>query len=203
MFAYIIVRIARVQAVRSPGLNSLVLRMVLTTSLAVFLLVCQRYSEPDLSAFHDWVRTSAIPLNLSQPYSDDRDSILSFADSSRLVGVGELHGVHESFTVNSRVFKNLVERRGFTVLAVEAGLPEARAVNDYVMSGRGEAESALKNLHYWTVSTTELIEWMRQYNRDPRNLHKLKFYGFDMQMTAAAAANVHAYLERVDPVLAQ
>lgn len=40
---------------------------------------------------------------------------------------------------------------------------------------------------------------MRDYNRDPANAHKLKFYGFDMQFSAHAARVVLAYLPRVDP----
>lgn len=49
-----------------------------------------------------------------------------------------------------------------------------------------------------TEETSALIEWMRQYNENPRHLRKVKFYGVDMQFPLAPFQVVMAYLSEVD-----
>ena len=56
---------------------------------------------------------------------------------------------------------------------------------------------------FWTWDTEEvvaLVEWVRGWNF--ANDRKVKFYGFDMQSSAAATLHLLAYLERVAPDLA-
>jgi erythromycin esterase len=123
--------------------------------------------------------------------------------NATVVGLGEgTHGTREFSRMKHRIFEFLVERMGFTVFAFEANLPEAFAVNDYILTGKGDPKAALKGLYFWTSNTTEvldLIEWMRQWNAEPRHAKKLKFYGVDMQFTPVAARNVIAALPAGDP----
>ena len=44
-----------------------------------------------------------------------------------------------------------------------------------------------------------MVEWMRAWNADPRHRKKVRFAGFDMQITALAARNLVAFLDRVEP----
>jgi erythromycin esterase len=99
----------------------------------------------------------------------------------------------------------LVTEMGFTLFAIEANLPEARAVNEYVLNGKGDPAAALKGLYFWTWNTEEVLElilWMRRYNVDPKHTKKLKFLGVDMQTVAVALPSVIAYLTKVDPPFA-
>ena len=95
---------------------------------------------------------------------------------------------------------------GFTVLAIEAPMPEALALNEYVLTGKGDPAKLLSGLYFWTWDTAEvldLVRWMRQYNMDPRHSRKVKFYGVDMQFATRATKVAFGYLLGVDPAGAE
>src|SRR5262249_1143950 len=93
---------------------------------------------------------------------------------------------------------------GFTVFGIEATMPEAFDINEFVLHGKGDPAGALAGLYFWTWDTEEVLEmirWMRNYNLDPRHEKKVKFYGFDAQAPVRAARVALAYLSRVDAEL--
>lgn len=157
---------------------------------------------PDVTA---WFRKAAIPITDTSPAteSDDFLPLEHVIGDARIVAMGEAtHGTREFFQLKHRMLEFLVEQMGFTIFAIEANWPESLAVNDYVLSGKGDPEQALGGLYFWTWDTQEvlqMIEWIRSYNQDPRHKHKVQFLGFDMQVTQVAVSNVIAYLEEVDP----
>lgn len=126
---------------------------------------------------------------------------------ARVVALGEAtHGTREFFQMKHRVLEYLVSELGFTVFAIEAFYPESLAVNDYVLSGKGDPAQALAGLGFWTWDTEEVLEmirWMRRWNEDPRHTRKVRFYGFDMQSPPRAVRHVLGYLQRVDPAYAR
>jgi erythromycin esterase len=155
-------------------------------------------------AVTDWIREHARPLitsEVGQGFADLEATAMSLGDA-RVVALGEAtHGTREFFQMKHRLFEYLVSKRGFTVFAIEASFPEALRVNEYVVHGEGDAVAALFGMHCWPWVTEEvlaLIEWMRAYNTGPSHTQKLRFYGFDMQFSRAAAAVVRTYLKRVD-----
>src|SRR5262249_2593711 len=117
------------------------------------------------------------------------------------VSLGEsTHGTREHFLMKHRLLEFLVREMGFTHFAIEANMTEAFAVNDYVLTGKGNAKEALAGLYFWTWYTEEvldLIEWMREYNREAKT--KVQFLGFDMQTGTVALAQTRAFLARADP----
>jgi erythromycin esterase len=55
-------------------------------------------------------------------------------------------------------------------------------------------------MYFWTWNTQEVLDmilWMREFNASGRG--RLQFLGFDMQYSVVAAANVRAFLTRVEP----
>jgi erythromycin esterase len=166
-------------------------------------------SHINTSTITAWVKKHAIPLKTVEAGSgfEDMAPLKQLISSARIVAVGEAtHGTREFFQLKHRIFEFLVEQMGFTVFAIEANLPEARPVNDYILTGGGDPREALEGLYSWTWKTEEvlsLIKWMRAYNADPAHKRKVKFYGFDMQMPNVGVANVLAYLQRVDPEYAK
>ena len=111
------------------------------------------------------------------------------------------HGTREFFQLKHRMLEFLVAEMGFTVFGIEAMMPEAFAINDYVLTGKGDPERALAGLYFWMWNTEEvldMIKWMRQYNADPRHVKKVKFYGIDMQHTPSAVRVTLSYLRKVD-----
>jgi erythromycin esterase len=94
----------------------------------------------------------------------------------------------------------LATEMGITVFGIEATMPEAFDVNEFVLNGRGDPAGALAGLYFWTWGTEEvldMIRWMRNYDLDPRHEKKVKFYGFDAQFGVRAARVALAYLSQV------
>jgi erythromycin esterase len=160
---------------------------------------------PDTTAITTWIRKHAIPLKTVEPGSGftDMAPLKQVMGNARIVAAGEAtHGTREFFQLKHRMLEFLVERMGFMVFAIEANLPEARLVNEYVLTGNGNPKELLDGLYVWSWKTEEvlnLIEWMRAYNANPSHKRKVKFYGFDMQKANVAMENVLAYLRRADP----
>jgi erythromycin esterase len=151
-----------------------------------------------------WFKSAAVPLDSTSPESglDDLRPLQSTIGNARIVAMGEAtHGTREFFQLKHRTLEFLVERMGFTVFGIEANWPESLAVNDYVLNGHGDPAEALAGLYFWTWNTEEvldMIRWMRRYNQDPSHTKKVKFFGFDMQVTRVAVTNVEIYLQKVD-----
>lgn len=153
----------------------------------------------------EWAKGVAIPLESTDPATDlkDMERLDAVVGDARIVAMGEAtHGTREFFRMKHRMLEYLVEKKGFTIFGIEANWPESLGINDYVLNGTGDAQSALDGLYFWTWNTEEvldLIRWMRKYNEDPAHVKKVRFYGFDGQIANVAARKVLSYLERVDP----
>ena len=53
---------------------------------------------------------------------------------------------------------------GFTIFSIEANMPEAYAVNNYVLNGVGDPKQLLQGMYFWTWNTQEVLDmilWMR------------------------------------------
>jgi erythromycin esterase len=122
---------------------------------------------------------------------------------ARIVGLGEAsHGTSEFFSMKDRLFRDLVEKKGFTVFAIEANEPEAREMERYVTTGAGDPAHALASMYFWTWRTREVLElakWMRAYNAAAGRHRTLHFAGFDMQEPSVAVASVTAFANERDP----
>jgi erythromycin esterase len=155
-----------------------------------------------------WMRQTAVPLKsveAGQGFEDLR-KLLPVLKDVRVVGLGEAtHGSREFFQLKHRMLEFLASELGFTVLALEAGVTESRALNDYVLTGKGDPGKGLGGLIVYPWQTEELLElvqWMRRYNADPSHRKKLKFHGVDMQIPSPAATQVGEYLRKVDAAYA-
>jgi erythromycin esterase len=103
---------------------------------------------------------------------------------ARIVAMGEgTHGTSEFFSLKDRIFRFLVERMGFTVLAMETSWNSGLAIDRFVTTGQGSARDALASAFpVWNNrEVLDLIEWMRAYNLTRGNRPALRFVGIDMQ----------------------
>lgn len=152
------------------------------------------------------LRSQAIPLRSVTAGNGFADLIplKEILRDVRVVGLGEAtHGTREFFQLKHRLLEFLVREMGFTVLAMEASYSAAMNINDYVLHRRNDRAAALAGLRAIWISDTEeivqMIDWMREYNRNVPEERKVKFLGFDPQMNAIAMEIVTAYLRRVAP----
>ncbi|HWL85864.1 MAG TPA: erythromycin esterase family protein, partial [Polyangiaceae bacterium] len=159
-------------------------------------------SGPPPLAVVDWLRKHEMPFTTAEPGHGFADLALlrPIVEGARVVGLGEAtHGTHEIFQLKHRVLEYLVSEMGFTAFAIEISLPEAFAIDDYVLSGRGDPEKLLAGqfVAVWqTEELCDLVRWMRAWNRT--HARKVRFHGLDMRAGVRAAKDTLAYLARVD-----
>lgn len=104
--------------------------------------------------------------------------------SKEVIGMGEAtHGTHEFFHFKSEFFKFLVVECNFRVFGIEASYGAELFVNDYVKKGIGDIQNAMKYLDWpWeTEEVKDLVEWIKNYNKNKEEADKISFYGIDMQ----------------------
>jgi erythromycin esterase len=150
-----------------------------------------------------WIKQTAHPFDTCEPREDSRD--LAFLEDlvggAHIVALGEAtHGTSEFFKVRHRIMRYLATHMGFTVFAIEAGMPEVHQLNSYVLTGRGDPRTLLNGLSFWPWETQEvldMIHWMRAFNSSGAG--RVQFAGFDMTNPSFAAAIARHALADVDP----
>ena len=140
---------------------------------------------PRARAFLEWAREAAVPLAIPR-HDTDFDDLAFVGDAigdARVVAFGEnAHYLHEWNRFRARLFKYLVREHGFSVFILESGLVEGRHIHDYVDGKDVPWERVVASVtNGWGVwaELQELIVWMREYNADPGNPRRLRFYGTD------------------------
>ena len=150
-----------------------------------------------------WIREHAIPLQSALP-TDNNDDLLPLKEmigDARIVALGEAtHGTSEFFTIKHRIVKFLAEEMDFTIFSIEANMPEAYRLNEFVLTGEGDPRELLDGMYFWTWNTQEVLDmilWMREYNASGRGV--MQFMGFDMQTPTVAIEEVRAFVAEHDP----
>jgi erythromycin esterase len=163
--------------------------------------------EPDLGGpppgFGTWLGQRVHPFTtpVAGSGSADLQPLKAILGDSRIVALGEAtHGTREFFQMKHRLLEFLVEEMGFTHFSIEANMPEAYRLNDFVLHGVGDPEELLEGMRFWTWNTQEVLDmilWMRAYNASGRG--PVQFTGFDMQLGGMAVENVRAFLAQAEP----
>ncbi|RWP50223.1 protein-L-isoaspartate(D-aspartate) O-methyltransferase [Mesorhizobium sp.] len=128
----------------------------------------------------------------------------------RVVLLGEAsHGTSEFYRARAAITRRLIEKHGFTIVAVEADWPDAAAIDRYVRhrSSRADADPPFQRFPTWMWRNTDVaafVDWMRQHNERIRISSRLAgFYGLDIYNMSGSIAAVLQYLDRVDPQAAK
>jgi Erythromycin esterase len=131
---------------------------------------------------------------------DDLTGLDRLIGDACIVALGEAtHGTAEFFQMSHRLLEYLVEKKDFTVLAIEGNWPEAQEADRFIKTGEGDAGAALGAMYFWTWQTEEvsaLLHWMRHYNATRGERPVLSFAGFDMQVPNVAVEHVINFLDR-------
>jgi erythromycin esterase len=148
-----------------------------------------------------------VPLASCSPndsmLQDEQRQLSALFKKSRIIALGEAtHGTHEIFTMKHRLIKFLVESKGFKLIGLEAGMPETEAINRYILSGEGSAQTAVRQLGMWSVGNYDvlnLVQWLYRFNQQQTKKNKVRICGFDVQMTDSAVHIVMRFFQRVNP----
>ena len=150
----------------------------------------------------EWIRANAIRLSTPEAGNGfaDMQALKPIIGNARIVSLGEAtHGTREFFQLKHRMLEFLATEMGFTIFSIEANMPEAGRLNDYVLNGRGDPLQLLRGMYFWTWDTEEvlaMIHWMREFNLSGRG--RVQFTGFDMQTHTVALDNVLQFAARYD-----
>ncbi|MFF6812148.1 erythromycin esterase family protein [Streptomyces sp. NPDC012403] len=116
---------------------------------------------------------AARPLRTVEPVGpfDDLRPLGEAVGDARLVGVGQaVHGSRDFLALQHRVFRYLVEEKGFRSLVLEAPWSAGLRLDDYLLTGRGDPARIMSEefqnayLFMRTGEVLDLIRWMRAYN---------------------------------------
>jgi erythromycin esterase-like protein len=154
-------------------------------------------------AVSEWIRSSAI--RLTTPVAghgfDDMQPLEKVVGGARIVSLGEAtHGTREFFQLKHRMLEFLATQMGFTIFSIEANMPEAYRLNDYVLNGKGDPAELIKGMYFWTWNTEEVLDmvrWMREFNQSGKG--RVEFTGFDMQTPDVANEIVRDFVAKADP----
>ena len=164
----------------------------------------------------------------SEHFSDidsaNLDGLLNRIGDSRLVLLGEAtHGTAEFYDMRARITRELIEKKGFNIVAVEADWPDAASIDFYIRDvGRGPGRDpghrpmfkndAFSNTWFsgfppwmWANhSVLAFVHWLKDYNRSVNSAEDtVGFYGLDLYNMFASIEAVLDYLHDVDPKMAE
>jgi erythromycin esterase-like protein len=162
-------------------------------------------NAPDPAAV---LRAASFPLTEDH----DHDRILAFIGDAPLVLLGEAtHGTHDFYAARARITRALIERHGFSAVAIEGDWPDAYRVNRFVQAGEGatdaaDALSGFARFPTWMWRNTAVetfVSWLRHHNETLPRERRAGFYGLDLYSLNASMRAVVEYLERHDPEAAR
>lgn len=179
----------------------------------------QRSSGSVYTNIKDWVLHEAIPFSVDsyETFNTSIDKIICSLDSAvELLGFGEaLHGGEDILLLRNRLFQLLVEKHGYSSIAIESSFPRGHIVNEYINGCSSASYEEIQDIGFShgfgrLEANRELVEWMREYNADLSHSVKLRFYGFDSptEMTSTDSPRkildfVLCYLASIDMHIAK
>ena len=139
------------------------------------------------------------------------DNLMERIGDSHVVLLGEAsHGTAEFHEMRARITKELIEKKGFAVVAAEADWPDAAHINNYI-HGR-EPDALLQSKPFsrfptwmWAnQSVLEFTHWLKAHNdKIGSSDDQVGFYGLDLYSLYTSMEVVLKYLEEVDPETAE
>jgi protein-L-isoaspartate(D-aspartate) O-methyltransferase len=150
----------------------------------------------------------ALVREVAEPIDDidsaSVDALVERIGDARVVLLGEAtHGTSEFYRMRARITRELIARRGFQFVAVEADWPDAARIDEYVL---GTARRSTLDFTPFTRFPTwmwrneevhDFVDWLRAWNAD-RPEQKAGFHGLDLYSLFTSIAAVLSYLDEVD-----
>lgn len=160
--------------------------------------------QPDL---YRLLHAAAEPL----PDPADAASFGKFFDrygDARVVLLGEAtHGTSEFYRARAAITRRLIERHGFSIVAVEADWPDAARIDDYSRHQaprprRGDVFARFPTWMWRNLEVLEFADWLRRHNLDREPADRTSFHGLDVYSLKESIHAVLTYLDAVDPAAA-
>ena len=144
----------------------------------------------------------------AEPFPDlesaDLRPLLQRIGDARVVLLGECtHGTAEFYRMRARITRELVEHKGFTIVAAEADWPDAARIDHYVRDrdvprGEWQAFARFPTWMWRNRETAEFVEWLRGWNGVRPHEQRVRFAGLDLYAMHNSIDAVLQYLDRTD-----
>jgi erythromycin esterase-like protein len=137
--------------------------------------------------------------------SVDLEPLLTRIGDARVVLLGEAtHGTSEFYRMRERISRELIERRGFSFIAIEGDWPDAARVDHYVRHAEYQPSEwiAFARFPVWIWRNREVrsfVDWLRTRNADVEPGRRVAFHGLDLYSLYSSIDSVLQYLDKVDP----
>jgi len=150
-----------------------------------------------------WIARDAVSFSLDDTNSLHTavERILAACDPAlEILGLGEpTHLVNDYLRLRNRLFQTLVERHGFTAIAIESSFTRGPIADDYVGGGSTSLDDAQQRGITHNMGTMpgnrEVLEWLRQYNAAVEPARRVRFYGFDSPTEMMSADSPRQLIE--------
>jgi erythromycin esterase len=139
----------------------------------------------------------------------DLDILIEKIADAKYVMLGEAsHGTHEYYTWRTHISKKLIEKKGFSFIAVEGDWPDCYRINRYIKGYENGGKDAYEVLHTfnrwptWMWANWEVValtEWLHKRNKLLNDAEKTGFYGLDVYSLWESLDAIINYLEKKDP----
>ncbi len=132
-------------------------------------------------------------------------SLVERVGDARVVLLGEAtHGTSEFYRMRARITRELVERKGFRLVAVEADWPDAAKIDHYARLRETPPPewTAFSRFPTWmwrNHDVRDFVEWLRGWNESRNAEDRVSFHGLDLYSLFRSIEAVLEYLDRVDP----
>lgn len=135
----------------------------------------------------------------------DLDPLMERIGSARIVLLGEAtHGTSEFYKMRERITRDLIVRKGFRFVAIEADWPDAARVDHYVRHFQYPPSewTAFARFPTWmwrNIEVREFVSWLRKHNGTVEREKRVAFHGLDLYSLYDSIRSVLNYLDEVDP----
>lgn len=136
----------------------------------------------------------ALPDQLSEISDSELAQIADQLGDAKIIGTTEgIHGYQEPFIFRNKLIQFLAQNKRIDIVLLESGFLDSRHLNDYIHSNTDDLELARINGFTSGKQTIkeniELLEWLRKYNSDASNSHKIDIYGIDVSGSMGAGSS--------------
>ncbi len=127
---------------------------------------------------------------------------------ARVVLLGEsTHGSSEFYRMRARITRELIDKKGFSFVAIEGDWPDAARIDHYVRHREVPPSewTAFARFPVWmwrNREVREFVDWLRARNTDLKAGDRVAFHGLDLYSLYNSIRSVLDYLDRVDPTAA-
>ncbi len=136
------------------------------------------------------------------------DGLIERIGDARVVLLGEAsHGTSEFYAMRARITQELIRRKSFNIVAVEADWPDAARIDHYVRDrnvppSEWQAFARFPTWMWRNLDVMAFVDWLHQHNAKIPQDRRVRFAGLDLYALYTSIAEVLRYLDSVDPTAA-